>query len=111
MPDDNLDWYLLTVGSRQEKKVARALKAKGFEVFLPLYRGRRQWSDRVREVELPLFPCHLFVRFRQNQQWEILKTPGVFSIHSQGKHPAPIPEADVTALRRVLESGVAVGRS
>ena len=107
MGDERLDtsnWFLLMVGSRQEKKVARALRMKGFEVFLPLYRARRQWSDRIKEVELPLFSCHLFARFRLRDELAVLKTPGVLSIYGAGNPPAPIPETEVDRLRRAIAS-------
>lgn len=35
-------WHLLAVRHRSEKRVALALSSKGFEVFLPTYRAKRQ---------------------------------------------------------------------
>ena len=40
-------WYALRIKSRHERIVAAALNGKGYEVFLPLYRDRRRWSDRI----------------------------------------------------------------
>jgi transcriptional antiterminator RfaH len=70
MPKDlhTPQWFLLTVGSKQEQKVALALQAKGLEVFLPMQRVRRQWSDRVKVYTAPLFNCNLFCRFPHNSR-------------------------------------------
>jgi len=55
-------------------------KGKGYEWFLPLLQSRRRWSDRVKEVDAPLFPGYLFCRFNPNDRLPILKTPGVTQI-------------------------------
>jgi len=41
---------------------AATLRGKGYEEFLPLYRSRRRWSDRIKELDVPLFPGYLFCR-------------------------------------------------
>src|SRR5215472_12673610 len=56
-------WYALTVRHQHERPVDRVLCAGGIETFLPLFRARRRWSDRVKELETPLFPGYVFGRF------------------------------------------------
>lgn len=55
-------WYALEVQGRKEKAAAAGLLERGFDVFLPTRLERRPWSDRIRTVELALFPGYLFVR-------------------------------------------------
>jgi transcription antitermination factor NusG len=99
-------WYALQVKPRFEKVVARNLRAKGFEDFLPLYRRRRQWSDRVKEIELPLFPGYVFCQFDIDDRLPVLLIPGVTSIVGFGKAPTPVEDHEVGNLRSILESGV-----
>jgi hypothetical protein len=54
--DRQLHWFALQTRPRYEKTAANILRAKGYEEFLPLYCSRRRWSDRMKDVELPLFP-------------------------------------------------------
>ncbi len=54
-------WYLLYVKSRFERKVKKLLLEEQFKVFLPLVKTTRQWSDRKKVIEVPLFPSYLFV--------------------------------------------------
>src|SRR5437868_1057214 len=61
-------WYAVGVHARQEKAGAAELERRGFEVFLPLRRERRPWSDRVKTVELALFPGYLFVRMAMSPE-------------------------------------------
>jgi transcription antitermination factor NusG len=100
-------WFAVRTASGREKFVATHLQSKGFEEFLPFYRTKRQWSDRTKEVELPLFPGYLFCRFDFNNRLPILVTPGVKLIVGFGKNPTPVPDAEIEALRRVVASGVA----
>ena len=54
-------WYLLYTKPRAEKKVALELGLKGYELFLPLQRTLKQWSDRKKWVEEPLFKGYIFI--------------------------------------------------
>jgi len=101
-------WHLLMVRCRSEKKVSLALASKGFEVFLPTYRAKRQWSDRVKEVELPLISCYLFCRFRLSDLLSVVSTPGVLSGCGDDPHPVPVSDFEMARIRRVLTSGFPV---
>ena len=101
----NSQWFAVRTSSGREKSVAAQLQARGIEEFLPFYRTRRQWSDRTKDVELPLFPGYLFCRFDYNDRRPILLTPGVQMIVGVGKLPAPVSDIEVDNLRRVVASG------
>ena len=100
-------WFALRTASGREKSVASQLHAKGLEEFLPYYRTRRQYSDRTKEIELPLFPGYIFCRFDFNDRLPVLITPGVRMIVAFGKTPTPVDDAEIEALRRVVASGAA----
>ena len=69
----DLQWKVIYVASRQEKKVFDRLKKEGIAVFLPLTKKLRQWSDRKKWVEFPLFNGYLFVKPTSIQRDEILE--------------------------------------
>jgi transcription antitermination factor NusG len=105
---DRLSWYALQIQSRLASVAFATLRGKGYEEFLPLYRSRRQWSDRVKELETPLFPGYLFCRFDVSDRlMPILTTPGVIGIVGAGKTPVPVDEEEIEAIRVVLRSGLA----
>jgi transcription antitermination factor NusG len=108
MNSATMQWYALQVRSRLGSIASATLRGKGYDEFLPLYRSRRRWSDRVKEIELPLFPGYLFCRF---DAWDrllpVLTTPGVIGIVSAGKAPLPVSEEEIEAVRAVLRSGLA----
>lgn len=91
---------------RHEVLVTDHLSGKGYEWFLPLYKSRKRWSDRVKESELPLFPGYLFCRFNPQDRLPILKTPGVTQIVGYNRIPVAVDENEIEAIRALVDSGV-----
>jgi transcription antitermination factor NusG len=106
--DLNHNWFAVCTRHQHEKTAARILEYKEFEVFLPLYKARHRWKDRIKEVSLPLFPGYLFVREGFKRWLAILTTPGVSSIVSCGGQPAAIPFSEIEGVKRVVESTLRV---
>ncbi len=101
------DWYALQVRQRYEKTTAEILRHKGYSQFLPLYRTRRRWSDRVAEIELPLFPGYVFCQFDvADRRVPIVTTPGVIRIVGVGRTPVPVETEELQAIRRIIGSGI-----
>jgi transcription antitermination factor NusG len=103
---ESFPWYALHVRPRFEKIIASTLAGKGIEGFLPLYCHRRRWSDRMKEVYLPLFPGYLFCRIDMNKRLPVLITPGVMQIVGIGKAPHPVDESEIAALQAIVLSGL-----
>jgi transcription antitermination factor NusG len=99
-------WFALRVKPRHERSSAAALRFKGYEEFVPLYRSERRWSDRVKELELPLFAGYVFCRFDSRFRLPILTTPGVLCIIGSGREPVPVPDREIEALKAVVRSGL-----
>jgi transcription elongation factor/antiterminator RfaH len=100
-------WYGIRTKSNHEKLAARVLESKGYEQYLPVYRSRRRWSDRVVEKDRPLFPGYVFCRFDARKSLPIVSTPGVVSVVGFGNEPAPIADTEIEAVQMLLQSGLA----
>jgi transcription antitermination factor NusG len=101
-----LPWFAVHVRTRHETAIASFLDAKGYEQFVPLYKFKKRWSDRVKVLEAPLFPGYLFCRFDPQFRLPILKTPGVIQIIGYNRIPTPIDETEISAIQTVIESGL-----
>src|ERR1700683_5171958 len=99
-------WYAIRVRSKFERTVPAALSGKGYDEYLPLYRSRRTWSDRSKDLDLPLFPGYVFCRFDEQVRLPILVTAGVISIVGIGKIPIAISEREVDAIQTMIRSGL-----
>ncbi|HEY3441187.1 MAG TPA: UpxY family transcription antiterminator [Paludibaculum sp.] len=98
-------WFAVTVRPQHEQSAQKGLEAKGLETYLPLYLAVRQWSDRTKTLQLPLFPGYVFCRFDRTQHTAVVRTPGVRAIVSFGGEPAPVPEVELESVRKILSSG------
>ena len=105
--DATLPWYGVRTRSNHERIAANVLSGKGYKYYLPTYRTKRRWSDRVVESDRPLFPGYVFCRFDHKMRLPILTTPGVVAVIGFGNDPAPIEESEIEAVRTVLRSGLA----
>jgi transcription antitermination factor NusG len=101
-------WYALHTRHQHEKAVAQILSNKGFEIFLPLYTVAHRWQDRTKRLSLPLFPCYVLLRGELEHRLQILTTPGVHTIVGWAGRPAVIPQAEIDAVRLVVESSLRV---
>ena len=99
-------WFALYTQHRHEKAVARFISGKGLEVFLPLYKTAHRWKDRMKEVDLPLFPNYVFVLTGPKQRAVVLSTPGVHDFVRLSGAPAPIPVEEIDAVRQAVGHGL-----
>jgi transcription antitermination factor NusG len=107
-PGDAPAWFAVYVKATHEKRVTSLMSDQGYECLLPLYECRKRWSDRVKDVELPLFPGYVFSRFAASSRTPILKTPSVMGVVGIDGKPIPIEDHEIAALRLLLMSKVSV---
>lgn len=101
-------WYAIYTRHQHEKMVAQILTSKGFDTFLPLYSAIHNWKDRTKALSLPLFPCYVFLKGGIERRLQIVTTPGIYGLVSSAGQPAAIPDVEIEAIRRVVESGTRV---
>jgi transcription antitermination factor NusG len=98
-------WFALQVRSRFEAKTSTTLTSMGYECFLPQYRVVRRWSDRLKELELPLFPGYLFCRFDVHRRLPILMTAGVVGVVGIARQPVPVDETEIERIQTAISFG------
>ena len=108
--DASFRWFAIQTRSRHEKRVTADLVEKAVQAFLPLCNTERQWSDRRKVVDAPLFPGYVFVRLAPGPQARVpvLRTNGVISFLGVRGAAVPIPESEISAIRTVLRENAAV---
>ena len=99
---DNKRWFAIYVKSRSEKKVFKLLEDIGVESFLPLITRVKQWSDRKKKVEEPLFRSYLFVNIPLSDYYTVLNVNGVVKFITFEKKPVPVPNNQIIAIKEYL---------
>ena len=75
-------------------------------MFLPVCRTRNRWADRFKIVETPLFRGYVFARLDPSRPNSIFSTPGVLKIVGTGRHPLPVAEGEISAIRRAVDANL-----
>jgi transcriptional antiterminator RfaH len=97
-----LNWYVLYTKARWEKKVFDRLTEDGFNAYCPLQIKWRQWSDRIKKVEFPIFPSYVFVNCDLQAHDRIRRISGVVNfVYWLGK-PATIKETEFSNIRNFV---------
>ena len=99
----NLEWNVVHVLSRNEKKVAERLEKKGFRVYLPIQKRLRQWSDRKKWVDWVVLSGYVFVKIDKRQQVPVLETVGVSRFLKFEGKPVIISEVEMTRFQALVE--------
>ncbi len=102
--EGEVSWYALYTRARHEKRVDALLRERGFEAYLPLVPRLRQWHDRKKVVEFPMFPSYVFLRSARSDLTGGLATPGVASVVRFDGRPVPIPSEEMANVRRFVKA-------
>lgn len=95
-------WFALYTKPRWEKKVDYLLVKKGIEAWCPVQKVQKQWSDRKKIVEEPLFKSYVFVKIAQTERTPVLMTDGVLNfVYHVGK-PAVIRDEEIELIKKYL---------
>jgi transcription antitermination factor NusG len=100
------DWYAVRVKSNFEEIAATGLTARDHTVFLPTYKVRRRWSDRIKDIQVPLFSGYVFCQLQPSNTLPVLTAPGVIDIVSFGRELAVVDERELEAVRAVLRASL-----
>ena len=97
-----MNWYVIYTKSRYEKAVADKLNLLGIEVYCPLLKRKKLWSDRWKWVEEPLFRSYCFVSLEEKDKDLVFSVPGVVRYVYHCGQPATIREKEMNLLKKWL---------
>jgi transcription antitermination factor NusG len=96
------NWYALYTRPNFEKRIEQELQKMGVQPYLPLRATLRQWSDRKKWIEAPLFSCYVFVKADPRERLLALTPEGVVRMLGRHGQPSIIPEFEITAVKNML---------
>jgi transcriptional antiterminator NusG len=100
------DWIAVQVRSGFERTVSEGLQQRGYEQFLPSYQQHRSRGSQKETIQRPLFPGYVFCRYIRVPRYRILATPAVIRLVGAGNMLISIPDDEIEAIRRVVNSGL-----
>jgi transcription antitermination factor NusG len=94
-----LEWFVFYTFPKAEKVIKKELEKVNLEVCLPLQKVTRQWKDRRKVLEIPLFPNYIFVKTFKSQVYHIVNNPKVVRYVAFEGRPATLKEEEVDFIR------------
>ena len=95
-------WLVIYTAPRAEKRVHERLCESGIHSYLPLYTTLRQWKDRRKKVELPLFNSYVFVKVTERERYNVLQVQGVVRFLFFLGKPAVVRQKEIDAIEKFL---------
>ncbi len=94
-------WFVFYTYPKAEKWVYNLLVDGGFETYLPLQEEVRQWHDRKKKLQIPLFPNYIFVKTSLIKIYEVLKFPRIIRCIKFNNIPSRIRNDEIDLIRHV----------
>ena len=92
-------WYVVYTKPKWEKKVAEQLEQLGITCFCPLITQVRQWSDRKKKVEVPLFNSYVFVQLLDSERNAVFNSVGVVRYLFWLGKPAIVRDEEIRVIK------------
>ena len=100
------NWLVAYTKPRHEKKSAEVLKSFGIDVFLPLQKQLRTWSDRKKWVESPLFPGYIFINISEKEHLTVLNSFGIVRFIYFNQKPAVVKDDVIVSIQKLICSDI-----
>jgi transcription antitermination factor NusG len=97
-----MNWYVVYTKPKWEKKVAEKLRQIGIECYCPLITQVKQWSDRKRKVEVPLFNSYVFVQLSENDRNSVFQIAGIVRYLFWLGKPAIVRNEEIDIIKKNL---------
>lgn len=106
-----MNWYVVYTKPKWEKKVAEQLSNLGIECYCPLILKVRQWSDRKKKIEIPLFNSYVFVKLEESDRNLVFQSAGTVRYLFWLGKPAVVKDGEIETIKNWLENPKGINHS
>lgn len=99
-----MNWYVLYTKPKWEKKVAEKLNQIGIECYCPLITQIKEWSDRKKKIEVPLFNSYVFVQLTDKDRNSVFQIAGVVRYLFWLGKPAVVRDEEINIIKMSLKA-------
>jgi transcription antitermination factor NusG len=101
-------WHVVYTMPNNERKVVSRITDMGIESYLPLQKVIRQWRDRKKKLEVPLFPNYVFVKVDEPRRGSLMSIRELVGFVSIGKKPVVVKEEEILAIQHATNQDLRV---
>lgn len=101
-------WYALRIRQRFREKCEDYLRTRSYDFYSPARREMRQWSDRRKIAQVPLFPGYLFCRFDCRECLPIWHSPGFIDVVNSSGSLLEVDAEQIDNIKRCIDASVSM---
>jgi transcriptional antiterminator RfaH len=101
-----MNWYVVYTKPKWEKKVAEKLNEIGVTAYCPLVEKIKQWSDRKKKINSPLFNSYIFVQIEEKERNKIFEVLGAVRYLFWLGKPAIVKNFEIENIKRWLSTSL-----
>ena len=94
---------MLYTRPKQEFKARDIFNRRQILTYLPTQWKYRRWSDRKKEIEMPLFPGYIFIWANEFERIDSLEAEPIVKCVNFNGMPAVISDKKMNSLRQLIE--------
>jgi transcription antitermination factor NusG len=95
-------WFAVHTVSNHERTVARQFQDRSIPFFLPTYKMISRWSDRKKELDVPLFAGYVFVHIALESRIQVLHVPSVLRLVGTQQGPSEVSKEEIESLQQAM---------
>lgn len=99
-----MNWYVVYTKPKWEKKVAEKLQQVGIECYCPVITQIKQWTDRKKKIEVPLFNSYVFVQLSEADRNSVFQVSGVVRYLFWLGKPAIVRDEEINIIKTSLKT-------
>ena len=99
-----MNWYVVYTKPKWEKKVAERMNEIGVVAYCPLVAKERQWSDRKKVDNVPLFNSYIFVQIEEQERNRVFEIPGAVRYLFWLGKPAMVKDSEIETIQNWLSA-------
>jgi len=99
-----MEWNVIYVKPRTEKKVEAALLKMGIKAYCPVVTEIHQWSDRKKKVQVPILKSYVFVQLEEQNREAVFQVANVVRYLFWLGKPAVVREQEIKIMQDWLVS-------
>lgn len=97
-----MNWYVLHIKPRSEKKTEKQLLSMGINVYCPVRSEIRLWSDRKKRIEVPLLPSMVLVKIDEKDINQVFACSSVVRYMFWLGKRAVVRQSEIDLLKQYL---------
>lgn len=106
-----MNWYVIYTKPKWEKRVADQLTQLGVNCYCPLIKTTKQYSDRKKTLEVPLFSNYVFVQLADKDRNLVFLSRGAIRyLYWLGKH-AIVKDKEISTIKEWLTEDAVISIS